>query len=141
MSYDITVHPQPLNVDVDVTDPVELAGTVKVDGIPSNYHINTDNVAKITLGVDPLTIEPLDVSVRLKEFPSIRGHIPANFTVGLSFLGLQLFCIRLCGEAQVITEPYHPNPCELCGATQQTPVIVGTVPSVATPSVKTKRPG
>lgn len=121
MSYDITVHPQPLAVDVDVTDPVELAGTVKVDGIPSTYHINIDNIAKITLGVDPLTIKPLDVAVRLKEFPSIRGHIPANFTVGLSFLGLQLFCIRLCGEAQVITEPYHPNPCELCGASQQTP--------------------
>jgi hypothetical protein len=136
VSYDITVHPQPLGVDVDVTDPVELAGTVKLDGIPNTYHINLDKIAKITLGVDPLTIEPLDVAVRLKEFPSIRAHVPANYSVGVSLLGLQLFCIRLCGEAQVITEPYHPNPCELCGASQPTPTIVGT-----TPVVTTKPPG
>jgi hypothetical protein len=41
--------------------------------------------------------------------------VPANFSVGLSVLGLELFCARLCGEAQVITEPYEPNPCEHCG--------------------------
>lgn len=141
MSYDITVHPQPLGVDVDVTDPVELAGTVKIGGIPDTYHINLDHIAKITLGVDPLKIEPLDVSVRLKEFPSIRAHVPANYSVGVSLLGLQLFCIRLCGEAQVITEPYHPNPCELCGAPHQTPTIVGMTPSVTPTSVTPKPPG
>jgi len=126
VSYDINVHPQPLSVDVDVTDPVELAGKVKVDGIPDTYHINLDHIPKITLGIDPVRIEPLDVSVRLKEFPSIRGHIPANYSVGVSLLGLQLFCIRLCGEAQVITEPYHPNPCELCGVAQVSTTPVGT---------------
>ena len=136
MSYDITVHPQPLSVDVDVTDPVELAGKVKVDGIPDTYHINLDHIAKISIGVDPLTIEPLDVSVRLKEFPSIRGHIPANYSIGFSVLGLQLFCIRLCGEAQVITEPYHPNPCEVCGAPDQPITIVGDVQPQTTLSPK-----
>ena len=65
-------------------------------------------------GIDPLTINPLDVSVSIKEIPSVRAHVPANFTVGISLLGLQLFCIRLCGEAQVITEPYKPSPCEQC---------------------------
>jgi hypothetical protein len=28
---------------------------------------------------------------------------------------VELLSLRLCGEAQVITEPYHPNPCETCG--------------------------
>jgi hypothetical protein len=28
---------------------------------------------------------------------------------------MELMCVRLCGEAQMITEPYVPNPCERCG--------------------------
>jgi len=67
------------------------------------------------LEIKPLEIKPMDVSVRLTEIPSTRSHLPANYTVGVSVLGLQLFAIRLCGEAQVITEPYKPNPCEHCG--------------------------
>ena len=53
--------------------------------------------------------------MRLKEIPSIRTHVPAYFTLGFSILGYELACARLCGEAQVITEPYDPNPCEHCG--------------------------
>jgi len=26
-------------------------------------------------------------------------------------LGIELMCLRLCGEAQIITEPYVANPC------------------------------
>ncbi len=102
------------NVGVDVVGPVELAGGVELSGIPDTYHIDITHIPKISLGIDPITIRPLDVSVHLKEIPSVRSHLPANFTVGISLLGLQLFCIRLCGEAQVITEPYKPNPCEQC---------------------------
>lgn len=53
--------------------------------------------------------------MRIKEFPNIRAHLPADFTVGLSLLGIELLAVRLCGEAQLITEPYVPNPCEDCG--------------------------
>ena len=132
-------------VDVDVIGPVELSG------IPSSYSIDLTHIAKIQVGLDPLTINPLtinpltinpltvnplDVSVRIKEFPSIRAHVPANFTVGLSVLGFQLMCVRLCGEAQVITEPYHPNPCERCDeqATVQPVTPAGTVPTTVTPA-------
>ena len=115
--------PDHYTFDVDLVSPVDIIG------IPTIYHINIDSLPKIQIGLDaitvnPLTVNPLDVSVRLKEFPSIRGHIPANFTVGMSILGLQLFCIRLCGEAQVITEPYVPNPCEKCGESESAPVPV-----------------
>jgi len=107
-----------------ITGPI---GPVSVSGIPSTFHINVDTLPKIRLGVDPvtlnpvtvnpvtLTLTPLDASLRIKELPSIRGHLPADFTVGLSVLGLPLLALRLCGEAQVITEPYRPNPCERCG--------------------------
>lgn len=119
------------SVSADVTFDNDLG--VDLSGIPSTYHIDVQNIPKIQIGLDPITldpitlepitVEPLDVSVRIKEIPSIRAHIPAMFTLGFSVLGYELFCARLCGEAQVITEPYHPNPCEHCGQ-----VTLETVP-------------
>ncbi len=72
--------------------------------------IGVTELPKVQLGVDPI-----DFSLRVKEIPAIRAHLPANFKVGLSLLGNELLCINLCGEAQVITEDYKPNPCEICG--------------------------
>lgn len=112
MSVDI---PSSLSLDL----AVDFTGPVEINGIPTSYHLNIDQLPKIQIGLDPVTINPItlnpvDVSIRLKEFPSVRAHIPADFRIGLSVLGFQLACIRLCGEAQAITEPYLPNPCERC---------------------------
>jgi hypothetical protein len=92
---------------------------VDLSGIPSSYTINIPSIPKISVGLDPitvqpLTIRPLDLTVRIREFPSIRAHLPANFTLGFGLLGYELLCVRLCGEAQIITESYDPNPCEDC---------------------------
>jgi hypothetical protein len=120
-STDVTIKPQPLRVSVD---KIGAVGPVSLDG---TLHIDIDKLPKILIGVDPvhiaidsiphiqLGIDPLDLSLRIKEFPSIRGHLPADFSVGVSMLGMELLCVRLCGEAQIITEPYEPNPCEICG--------------------------
>ncbi len=120
------------DVDLDVVGPVELSG------IPSSFSLDITHLPKIQIGIDPLTINPvtinpltinpLDLAVRIKEFPSIRGHVPADFTVGFSILGFQLLCIRLCGEAQIITEPYHPNPCEQCDDIAIQPTVTRVVP-------------
>jgi hypothetical protein len=114
----------PSDYDLDITSiaPVTFGNTlsVSVSGIPSSYQIDTNNIAKIQLTADPLEIRPLDLSVRLKEIPSIRGHLPADFCVGLAFLGIELIKLRLCGEAQIITEPFRPNPCEVCGQPART---------------------
>jgi len=111
----------PSAYDVDVTSipPIHVSsvgpvGPVTVNGIPDTYHIDITNIPKIELNIDPIEIKPLDVSLRLKEIPSIRGHLPADFCVGFSLLGIEIAQVRLCGEAQVITEPYQPNPCEVC---------------------------
>ena len=37
---------------------------------------------------------------------------PANFKVGFNLFGSEFFSVNLCGQGQVITEPYVPNPCE-----------------------------
>jgi hypothetical protein len=124
---------------------VGLSGDVGVDlafdnhlgvDVPTSYSFDITHIPKISIGLDPitinpLTVNPLDVSVRLKEIPSIRTHVPANFTLGLSVLGYDLACVRLCGEAQVITEPYVPNPCEHCG---QVHLIPAPPPGTVTPA-------
>lgn len=106
----------PDSFDLDV----DLAGALALSGIPAKYTFDVSNLPRIAIAADPitvnpLTINPLDLSIYLKDFPSIRGHIPANFTVALSVLGVSVLRVQLCGEAQVITEPYVPNPCERCG--------------------------
>lgn len=120
MSVDI---PQPFKtklvspITIDGIPEVPDTFTINVDRLPTislnveklpEIHLSVDRIPKIQLGVDP-------VEIRLTELPSIRGHLPADFTVGVSLLGIDLASVRLCGEAQIITEPYRPNPCEPCG--------------------------
>jgi hypothetical protein len=124
--------PSHYSVDLDLVSPVDLTG------IPTGYQIDIKSLPRIEVGLDPITINPvtvnpLDVSVRLKEIPSVRTHVPAAFTVGFSLFGLQLATIRLCGEAQVITEPYVPNPCEHCGAVLTIPAPLPQPPGTVTP--------
>jgi len=110
-----------------ITGPI---GPVTVDGIPSTFHINVDTLPKIQLGVDPvtlnpveatLTLKPVDVALRIERLPDVRAHLPADFTVGLAVLGLELLSVRMCGEAQLITEPYVPGPCEVVGEPERPP--------------------
>jgi hypothetical protein len=111
-------------VDVDLSWDVGVGLTfdnrLGVD-IPTSYSFDITHIPKISIGLDPITVNPLDVSVRIKEVPSLRTHVPANFTLGLSLLGYDIACLRLCGEAQVINEPYVPNPCEHCGRVHEPP--------------------
>jgi hypothetical protein len=92
----------------------------KDDHVPKPFVLEINEIPKIQLGIDevqlasdPLEIKPVDVSLRLKELPSIRIHLPAEFKVAMAVLGLELLSVRLCGEAQVITEPYERNPCDV----------------------------
>lgn len=85
--------------------------TVTLAGIPNDITIGIDEIPEIKLGITQLP----PVEIKLTELPAIRAHLPANFNVGFSLLGVELMNIRLCGEAQMITEPYRENPCEGCG--------------------------
>src|SRR5690606_40650887 len=105
-----------MSVDIPQPFKTKVVSPVTIDGIPDTFHLHIeklptismsveklpqihlsiDNIPKIQLGVDP-------VEIRLTEFPSTRGHLPADFNVGLSVLGMGLMNVRLCGEAQIIT--------------------------------------
>jgi hypothetical protein len=91
---------------VTVGGSLGAIGPVTVAGLPDTFHIYVEKLPKIQLGVDPitLTLNPVDLNLSIKQFPSIRGHLPADFSVGLSLLGMELLTLRLCGEAQIITE-------------------------------------
>jgi hypothetical protein len=102
-------------VSAKISGGLGAVGPVTVAGIPDTFHIFLEKLPKIQLGVDPVTINPVEIGIKLEKIPDTRVHLPADFRVGLSLLGVELMCVRLCGEAMAITEPYVPNPCERCG--------------------------
>ena len=103
-----TVNVNPVDVDVQSLADLKITevgkvGPVTLAGIPDTYSVAISSLP--------------DLNLRIKEIPSIRAHVPADFRLGLSLLGVELAALHLCGEAQIITEPYVPNLCELCGPT------------------------
>lgn len=119
--------PQPFSTNINMAQPFRA----RVEGVPTTYafgvtalpqvdvavkdlptlRISVDNLPKIQFAMEP-------VELRITEIPSVRTHLPADFAIGFSLWGVEIGAIRLCGEAQVITEPYRPNPCETCGPVQ-----------------------
>ena len=91
-------------LEVGVTELPEL--DIGITELPK-LEVGITELPKINVALDPLEI-------KLTEFPSIRVHLPVNLRFGLCLLGREIAGLRVCGEAQVITEPYVPNPCEKC---------------------------
>ena len=126
------------SVSSTISGGLGAIGPVTIAGIPSTYTFNIHELPKISIGVDPmqstvtlepvtLTINPIQTSISIKEVPSTRTHLPANYCVALSLFGVEIAAIQLCGEGQIITEPYKANPCEVCGNAPNAPggLIVG----------------
>lgn len=112
-SLDVSVEKIPvLHLSVDAIPPVHLS----LDAIPP-VHINIDTLP-------PIKVELAPLEIKLSEVPSTRVHIPADFAISLSLFGIDFGAVRLCGEAQVITEPYKPNACEICDRSAPDPVTV-----------------
>jgi hypothetical protein len=134
-SADVTVH---------FHDPIDIEPLdVELTGIPNDYHIDLsgipDDFSLDIRNIPRIEIAPLEVSLAITRIPSIRTHIPSNYTVGLSILGYELVALRLCGETQLITEPFRPNPCEICGQIHREPGDVthlGTVGTVVQPKAE-----
>ncbi len=118
-------------VDTKVSGSFGAIGPVTLGGIPDDYTIRIKDLPKIEIGVDPLEgrltldpitlkVEPLETSIRIKEIPNVRTHLPVNYSLGLSLFGIEVAALALCGEGQIITEPYEPNPCEVCDGRELT---------------------
>ena len=124
----------PVSMNPVVVDHIGAIGPVTVAGIPNEFGITIhEPIPKIQMGIDPVTLNPLNATITLNpvtlnpvnlnlavtELPETRAHLPADFTVGLSLLGMDLLTVRLCGEAQMISEAYKAGPCERCGYTDR----------------------
>jgi hypothetical protein len=129
-------------VGTTVSGSMGSIGPVTLAGIPDAYTIKVTELAKVNIGIDPLestvTLKPvrvdfgpIDTRISIKEIPSTRTHLPLNYCVGLSVFGVELAAIRLCGEGMVITEPYRPSPCEVCGTLERQAADAQTTATVA----------
>ena len=114
------------SVGTSVSGSFGAVGPVTLGGLPDTYTIRLPQIGKISFGVDPLdstvtlkpvriSLDPIETRIAITSIPSVRVHLPVNYSVCFAILGVELASIRLCGEGMVITEPYRPNPCEVCG--------------------------
>jgi hypothetical protein len=104
--------PSSFDFDLDTT----FDGSVDLS-LPTDYGISIRQLPTININVAPLElrpveIRPLEMSFRLKEVPSLRVHFPIDYKVCFGVFGIEIASVHFCGQAQVITEPYVPNPCE-----------------------------
>jgi hypothetical protein len=124
MGADVTI-PSSYNIHLypEKTMPIDVDLQTVGNGLEASLSSWPDNTLKLgdmnvhvkELPTLSLSVEKLpDINLRLKEIPDTRAHLPAHFEVGFSILGLKLFSISLCGEAQLITEKYVPHRLELC---------------------------
>ena len=95
------------NIRVKEVPTLTLNSNVAVTQLPEiNSNVSIKELPEIR------TSSKLDVAIT--EIPETRVHLPANYSIGLSVLGVCLVNLSLCGEAQVITEKYVPRRMEIC---------------------------
>lgn len=125
--YTITAHVDSngtaFAVDADL-DNIRIKEIGKIE--LADINIRLKEIPKLTVDSNVAVTElpPINTNIAVKELPEIkvaltsipdtRVHLPANFNVGLSVLGVCLVNLSLCGEAQIITEKYVPRRMELC---------------------------
>ena len=136
-SYTVTLAPQPLQTGVTVSGVglndihIKEIPHITLDPVTLNANIAVTEIPHITL--DPVT---LNANIAITEIPSLRVHMPARFDFGISLLGLEVLTFSLCGEAMIITEPYVPNECEICGRPRRLPEPQPDEPTPGTPGVR-----
>lgn len=115
MSFESSV-----NIPSTYTIHVGSDGTMfHVDADLDNIHVKELPTIKLEeIKVNVTNIPPIkttsQVDLAIKEIPDTRVHLPANYHLGVSVLGICLLKVSLCGEGQIITEKYKPRRMELC---------------------------
>src|SRR3954464_15950473 len=101
----------PIPIDLNAGVGLTLNGSVGINSLPVSVTVN-DPLPEIKVAIKelPQIKVGLDPIRRIRD--PIRCHLPVDMSIGFSLFGHQIAGIRICGEAQVITEPYVPNACE-----------------------------
>lgn len=122
-------HGNTIAVDADL-DNIRVKELPRIEF--ADFNIRVKEVPTLTLNsnVAVTQLPDINTNVRIKELPEIRTsskidvalteipdtrvHLPVNYNVGLSVLGVCLVSLSWCGEAQVINEKYVPRRMEIC---------------------------
>jgi hypothetical protein len=106
------------SLETKVSGKLETDNDIKLTGDPKqpvatlligdrNQPVATDSKVEI-LNLPRFTLQDI------KDMMKVRVRIPNYSQVCFKVMGLELFCICVNGEGQVITEPYVPNAAERC---------------------------
>jgi len=115
VDYDLdNIHVKELPaLEVGVTQFPEITGNsnIAVKELPPiiSTVVTTSSIA-IT-EIPPITS---NLNIAITQIPEQRVHYPAHYQLGFSLLGMEVWSLSLCGEAQVINEKYVPRRTEAC---------------------------
>lgn len=88
--------------------------SVRVKELPriefSDFNIRVKEIPRMELTANTTSA----VNLAITEFPEVRAHLPSNYNLCFSLLGVELMSLSLCGESQLITEKYKPRSTEIC---------------------------
>lgn len=98
--------------DLDLNlSPINL-NLSPINVLPLQVNLGIIEVKPLQVNLGPIEVRPIDFTLRIKEIPSVRVRLPMDYKVCVNLLGHELASVRLCGQGQIITEPYFANPCE-----------------------------
>jgi hypothetical protein len=98
-------------IDVQNLPKVVTSSDVSIKEIPK---IVTSSDITTKVAITEIPTITTDLNVAIIQIPEQRVHLPAHFQLGFSLLGVELWNLSLCGEAQVINEKYVPRRTEEC---------------------------
>jgi len=128
MGKDVAISiPQPFELDIDLSSSsnINLGGSMTtkmtLDPItirPLEVDMGLDNVnvdmgldnVKVDMGLDKVKVDMgLDninvcMSFAIKEFPSMRMHMPMDYSFGIKLFGMEMLGFSICGKSMIVTE-------------------------------------
>ena len=98
-------------IDVTGLPKVESSSDISIKESPT---IVTSSNVTLSVAITEIPTITTDLNIAITEIPEQRVHLPAHFQLCFSLLGVELWNLSLCGEAQVINEKYVPRRTEQC---------------------------
>jgi hypothetical protein len=98
-------------IDVKSLPDIKTSSDISVKEIPK---IETSSDISSKVAITEIPTITTDLNIAITQIPEQRVHLPAHFQLGFSLLGVELWNLSLCGEAQVINEKYVPRRTEQC---------------------------
>jgi len=100
-----------LQVGVTAFPEVTANSNIAIKELPPVVSTVTTTSSIAITEIPPITS---NLNIAVTQIPEQRVHYPAHYQLGFSLLGMEIWSLSLCGEAQVINEKYVPRRTEVC---------------------------